>query len=95
MQQGDLCQAELASTVPLAQEVGQSSSLEVFQSRGDAALRAVVGLGWMILAAFSNLHSCMMFARCWDLGLDLGLGGGTRVPYVEWLHNGFVVFFFP
>lgn len=53
-----------------------------------------MGLGWMILAAFSNLHSCMMFARCWDLGLDLGLGGGTRVPYVEWLHNGFVVFFF-
>ena len=42
MQQGDLCQAELASTVPLAQEVGQSSSLEVFQSRGDVALRAAV-----------------------------------------------------
>lgn len=35
-------QGELAPAVPLAQEVGQSSSLEVSQSRGDAALRAGV-----------------------------------------------------
>lgn len=53
-----------------------------------------MGLGWMILAAFSNLHSCMMFARCWDLGLDLGLGGGRECPTWNGCTMGLLFFSF-
>ena len=61
-------------------EVVGSPSLELFQNRGDVALRDVgsghggVGLGWGgILEVFSNLNNSMIPGR-WVVGLD-DLGG--------------------